>query len=83
MKGFAGQKELILPNSDSEAELWFMQDPFDDVKEEVQSSLQATANLLSSYRRIRSTAANGSEELKVAREEVSTNTQLLYMYLIC
>jgi hypothetical protein len=47
-----------------------MQDPFDAVRDEVQASLRATANLLASYRRIRSTATHGSEELAVAREEV-------------
>jgi syntaxin 6 len=47
-----------------------MEDPYDAVASEVQSSLQATLALLASYRRIKSTATEGNEELTWARNEV-------------
>jgi hypothetical protein len=50
--------------------LAIMEDPYDAVAREVQSSLQSTLTLLASYRRIKSTATEGNEELTWARNEV-------------
>ena len=45
-------------------------DPYDDVQQEIQTSLQTASTLRSSYLRIRSTAREESEELVWARNEV-------------
>jgi hypothetical protein len=45
-------------------------DPFHAVQHEVQTSLQTAETLRSSFRRIRSTAREDSEELGWARNEV-------------
>lgn len=45
-------------------------DPYHVVKDEIQSTLQAAETLLSSYRRIHSTAREDSEELNYAKSEV-------------
>ncbi len=50
-------------------------DPYTVVKDEIQSTLQAAESLLSSYRRIRSTAREDSEELNYAKSEVRANVQ--------
>jgi len=47
-----------------------MEDPYHAVAQEVQASLQTTLSLLASYRRIKSTAKEGSEELSWAKNEV-------------
>jgi len=45
-------------------------DPYHEVQSEIQSSLQAAEQLLSSFLRIRSTAREGNEELEWARNEL-------------
>lgn len=45
-------------------------DPYDVVQGEIQSTLASAGTLLSSYKRIRSTARENSEEVVYARNEV-------------
>lgn len=45
-------------------------DPYDVVQSEIQSTLASAGTLLSSYKRIRSTARENSEEVMYARNEV-------------
>lgn len=46
-------------------------DPYDVVKSEIQTGLQSASSLLSSFKRIRSTASDDNEELQYAKSEVS------------
>jgi len=52
-------------------------DPYHVVKDEIQSTLQAAESLLSSYRRIRSTAREDSEELNYAKSELKATLSAL------
>jgi len=50
-------------------------DPYHEVQSEIQRSLQAAEQLLSSFLRIRSTAREGNEELEWARHEVRVTVE--------
>jgi len=52
-------------------------DPYHVVKDEIQSTLQSAESLLSSYRRIRSTAREDSEELNYAKSELKATLSAL------
>lgn len=52
-------------------------DPYHDVQQEIETSLQNAGQLLSSYRRIRSMARDDSEELTYAQNEVR-HSQFLF-----
>lgn len=53
-------------------------DPWHEVKNEVQNSLEAATNLRASFLRIQSTASANSEELNWARNEVGDAINLLH-----
>lgn len=52
-------------------------DPYHEVQSEIQGTLQSATALLSSYRRIRSTARDDSEELGYARSELKATLSAL------